>query len=83
MLLSYAANLLIFAVTMVQRAKVPLIPQDAAELSHSVADPLPQARVLTVIVISFGVMGFTSVLFQLLYQQSGVEDSDELKTTDH
>lgn len=83
MLLSYAANLLIFAVAGAQRAKVPLIPEGASEVAQSVADPLPQALVLTAIVIGFGVMAFTIVLIQQLYQQSGIEDSDELKTTDH
>ncbi|MBK9292209.1 MAG: Na+/H+ antiporter subunit C [Bacteroidetes bacterium] len=83
MLLSYAANLLIFAVAKVQRARLPLIPEGSSNVVADVADPLPQALVLTAIVIGFGVMAFAIVLIQQLYQQSGVEDSDELKTTDH
>ncbi|HMM11221.1 MAG TPA: Na+/H+ antiporter subunit C [Bacteroidales bacterium] len=83
MLLSYSANLLIFSVARVQRAKAPLIPEDSTGLMQSVADPLPQALVLTAIVIGFGVMAFTIVLIQQLFQQAGIEDSDELKTTDH
>ncbi len=83
MLLSYAANLLIFAVSKIERSSLPLIPSGQTQAVEPVADPLPQALVLTAIVIGFGVMAFTIVLIQQLYQQSGIEDSDELKTTDH
>ena len=52
-LLSYAVNLFIFASGRVLVAAVPIVTSGApATLAHT-ADPLPQALVLTAIVISF------------------------------
>lgn len=49
-LLSYAVNIFIFTVGRLAPAIPPIIAETAAEYS----DPLPQALVLTAIVISFG-----------------------------
>ena len=57
MLLSYAVNLFLFAMGRLHFAKPPLIG-----FSDRYADPLPQALVLTAIVISFGMTAFVVVL---------------------
>ena len=50
-LLSYAVNLFIFAMGRLASAQPPIIGQGGRTLHY--ADPLPQALVLTAIVISF------------------------------
>ena len=50
--------------------------------SGNFVDPLPQAMVLTAIVIGFGVQAFAIVLFKRAYKTSGTDDLDELKSTD-
>ena len=46
------------------------------------ADPVPQALVLTAIVIGFGVQAFVIVLFKRTWADTGTDDLDELRTTD-
>lgn len=81
-LLGHAANLLIFTAARLTRYEAPVIPADAEVLSPTAADPLPQALILTAIVISFGVVVFALVLIQRVYQVVGSDDADELTTTD-
>ena len=57
-LLSYAVNLLLFASGGVRLNQPPLIDPQAI----SYTDPLPQALVLTAIVIGFGMTAFVLVL---------------------
>jgi len=81
-LLSHAANLLIFTAAGLTRGKAPLVPEGATRLSPPFADPLPQALILTAIVISFGVMGFALVLVRRSFEEAGTDDVDELRTTE-
>lgn len=81
-LISHGANLLIFTIGRLVRARAPLVPEGATEPVPPIADPLPQALILTAIVISFGVLAFTVVLLQRTYQVTGTEDLDQMKTTD-
>ncbi|MDX1612972.1 MAG: Na+/H+ antiporter subunit C [Candidatus Promineifilaceae bacterium] len=76
-LLGYAANLLIFTVGRLVRANPPLIP-----LAEGSADPLPQALILTAIVIGFGVQAFAVVLIKRVYQRTGTDDIDKLRATE-
>lgn len=80
--LSNGANLLIFTAARLTRAQPPLIPEGATRLLDSSADPLPQALILTAIVISFGVMAFALVLVHRTAQAVGTDDLDAVKTTD-
>lgn len=75
-LLSHGANLLIFASAGVTRAVPPIIPADEKTLVQPAADPLPQALILTAIVISFGVVAFALVLFHRTFQAIGTDDLD-------
>ena len=47
-----------------------------------IADPLPQALILTAIVIGFGALAFAVVLVKRVYQTVGTDDIDVMHTTD-
>lgn len=81
-LLSHATHLLILTVGRTVRAAPPLIASSAPELTFPYADPLPQALILTAIVISFGVQAFALVLVKRLYQTQGTGDPDQMRNTD-
>jgi multicomponent Na+:H+ antiporter subunit C len=71
-LLSYAINLLLFGSGKLKRGLPPIIADKAAfdgDISTYV-DPLPQALILTAIVISFGVTAFVVVLINRRYALS-------------
>jgi multicomponent Na+:H+ antiporter subunit C len=74
-LLSHAANLLIFTAAGVTRGRAPLVP-DHGVARNAFADPLPQALILTAIVIGFGVLAFALVLLRKVWQSTGREDVD-------
>lgn len=66
-LLSHGVNLALFGTGELTRGAPAILPHDAAEAAQllatrTVADPLPQALILTAIVISFGVTAFIVVL---------------------
>jgi multicomponent Na+:H+ antiporter subunit C len=81
-LLGHAANLLIFTVGRVTRETPPIVPPGAEVLERPFADPVPQALILTAIVIGFGVQAFALVLLRRAYQATGSEDIDAMSTTD-
>lgn len=81
-LLGNAANLLIFTAGGLTRAEPPLVPPGAIHPTGPFADPLPQAMILTAIVIGFGVLAFALVLAYRAYQTVGGEDLDAMKGTD-
>lgn len=81
-LLGHAANLLIFTVGGLTRGHPPLIAAGEEQLAGSFADPLPQALILTAIVIGFGVQAFTVVLIKRAYQSTGTDDLEKMRSTD-
>jgi multicomponent Na+:H+ antiporter subunit C len=80
-ILSNAANLLVFTVAGLNRGKPPVIPEGEMQLVAS-ADPLPQALILTAIVIGFGVLAFAISLVLRAFETTGSDDLDSLKATD-
>lgn len=78
--LGHAANLLIFTIGRITKGKPAFVPETG--LSEPFADPLPQALILTAIVIGFGVQAFALVLFKRTYDRVGTDDLDQLKSTD-
>lgn len=80
-LLSHAANLLIFTVSGLTRGRPPLLPANGA-LNGPVADPLPQALILTAIVIGFGVLAFALALLHRTYMISGSDDLDRVRSVE-
>lgn len=81
-LLSNGANLLIFAAAGLTRGKAPLIGPTADRLLGGEADPVPQALVLTAIVIGFGLLAFTLVLLKRVARTTRFGDIDELRSTE-
>jgi multicomponent Na+:H+ antiporter subunit C len=81
-ILGNAANLLIFVAGRLTRGRPPLVPEGAETPVPPFADPLPQALILTAIVIGFGVMAFALVLVHRTYQSVGTDDLDEMRSTD-
>ncbi len=81
-LLSHAANLLIFTVGGLRRGVPPLIAEGSKVMPPGAADPLPQALILTAIVISFGVLAFTIVLVSRVHQTFRTDDIDDMTSTD-
>jgi multicomponent K+:H+ antiporter subunit C len=74
-LLSYAVNLFIFFMGWVRGGRVPIVdPGKAADLAQF-ADPLPQALVLTAIVISFAT---TALLLVVLLAARGLAGTDHV-----
>jgi multicomponent Na+:H+ antiporter subunit C len=77
-LLSGGVNLLIFAAGRVHRGAPPLIPDGAYAPTVAVANALPQALILTAIVIGFGLTAFAMLLLLRAYERLGSVASDEL-----
>ncbi|MBI5670409.1 MAG: Na+/H+ antiporter subunit C [Chloroflexi bacterium] len=78
-LLSYATTLLIFTVGGLTRAAPPIVPAGVSEPPVPFADPVPQALILTAIVISFGVLAFAVVLIEQTHRSVGTDDSNNLR----
>jgi multicomponent Na+:H+ antiporter subunit C len=75
-LLSHASNLLIFSASGLVRGRPPIIPPDAETLAPPYADPLPQALVLTAIVIGFGIQAFALALIKRVFDATQTGDLD-------
>ncbi|MCH8501020.1 MAG: Na+/H+ antiporter subunit C [Aliidiomarina sp.] len=82
MLISNAANLLIFTSAGMTRGGPPLIPEGSVLPEGVIADPLPQALILTAIVIAFGVLAFAVVLIHRAYNILRTDNLDQMKDTD-
>jgi multisubunit Na+/H+ antiporter MnhC subunit len=74
-LLSNGTNLLIFTAGGLTRARPPLVLEGAQALTPPFADPVPQALVLTAIVISFAT---TSLLLVVLLAARGFTGTDHV-----
>jgi multicomponent Na+:H+ antiporter subunit C len=79
--MSNATNLLVF----LSAGLVPGSPVfiNGKKINTEVmADPLPQALVLTAIVIGLGIVVFTLALKYKFFELTGTDDLDQLKKTD-
>jgi multicomponent K+:H+ antiporter subunit C len=74
-LLSYAVNLFIFAMGWVRAGLPPIVQRGAAVDLARFADPLPQALVLTAIVIGFAT---TALLLVVLLAARGFTGTDHV-----
>jgi multicomponent Na+:H+ antiporter subunit C len=79
-LLAHAANLLVFTASGVVRGAAPVLDASGAAPART-ADPLPQALVLTAIVIGFGVLAFAVALIHRVHQDTGSDDVDRMDPT--
>ncbi|MFN3649911.1 MAG: Na+/H+ antiporter subunit C [Armatimonadota bacterium] len=81
-MLAHAANLLIFTAGGLRRARPPLVPEGALAPTGPVADPIPQALILTAIVIGFAILAFALALSFRAYQAAGTDDLDAMRVTE-
>ena len=77
-ILSAAINLAILYSGRIASALPPVIPADISELGLDTANPLPQALILTAIVIGFALTAFASALALQLFRSNGTLDTDDL-----
>jgi multicomponent Na+:H+ antiporter subunit C len=81
-LLAHGANLLIFTLGRITRGNAPIIEHGHETLVEPYADPVAQALILTAIVIGFGVLAFTLVLFRETVRVSGTGDIQDMRLSD-
>lgn len=81
-LLSHGANLAVFLTGGLERGRAAVVPKGETVLAPGHADPLPQALVLTAIVIGFAVVSFLAVLIRRAQEELGQGDVDEMRETE-
>lgn len=80
--LGHATNLLIFSAPGVVKGAPAFIADADTQLFAPYADPIPQALILTAIVIGFGVFAFFIVLASRAHQTTGEDHLEGLKELD-
>ncbi|WP_432361794.1 Na(+)/H(+) antiporter subunit C [Sporosarcina sp. UB5] len=73
--LSHAAHLLLMTMGGLKKGSAPLLSENA----ESYTDALPQALILTAIVISFAVTAFLLVLAYRTYKKTGTDNLQQLR----
>lgn len=81
-LLGTAANLAIFASGRVGPMTPPLVTPGADALAAHAANPLPQALILTAIVIGFGLAAFTLMLIVRAQSEFGTIASERMEAAE-
>lgn len=81
-ILSNAVNLVIFTMGRLTRARPPVIPEGAKVPAEPFANPLPQALILTAIVISFGLLAFTLVLVYRHFAARQTIEADDIHSSE-
>jgi multicomponent Na+:H+ antiporter subunit C len=76
--LSNATHLLIFVAGRLTEGAPPLLHADRRDVVGVMADPVPQALILTAIVIGFALLVFLMVLAYRAYARFGTIDTDVL-----
>jgi multisubunit Na+/H+ antiporter MnhC subunit len=80
--LGNAVNLLIFTGGRLMREVPPVIVGDSEALVGPAANPLPQALILTAIVISFSFFAFLLVLSWRAYEDLATDNTDEMRVAE-
>jgi multicomponent Na+:H+ antiporter subunit C len=75
-LMSHGTNLLLLTAGKLKRGAVPILVEG---YGGTYTDPLPQALILTAIVISFAMTAFMLALVYKTYQAFGTDDLDRLR----
>ncbi|MFO7839295.1 MAG: Na+/H+ antiporter subunit C [Desulfosalsimonadaceae bacterium] len=78
MLATNAVNLILFAAGRLSSSNPPLIGESAGIPAEPVANALPQALILTAIVIGFALLTFVFILFYRCYQSLGTVDTEKM-----
>lgn len=77
-LISNAVNLALFSLGRISTENPPLIASGSLAPLEPFANPLPQALILTAIVIGFGLLSFALALAYRSYKELGTVDQDQL-----
>lgn len=78
-LLGNAVNLTLLVAGRLTREVPPIIADGLERLPETAANPLPQALILTAIVISFSLFAFLLVLSYRSYRVLGTDDTDRMR----
>ena len=81
-LASNAVNLLIFTAGRLESRRPPLIPDKMTLGPELFANALPQALILTAIVIGFALLSFVFILFYRAYQTLGTVDTELMRVAE-
>lgn len=81
-ILGNAVNLLIFTSGRIMREVPPVIGPGLDVPAGPVANPLPQALILTAIVISFSFFAFLLVLSWRAYSTLGTDNTDDMRVAE-
>jgi len=81
-LLGHATNLLIFVAAGLNGTSLPIISTGMEVLPVTAVDPLPQALILTAIVIGLALFGFSLALAYRCVAVLGHDDIDQITHTD-
>ncbi len=74
-----AVNLLIFVAGRLSSHRPPLIADGSSVPVGEVANALPQALILTAIVIGFALLAFVFILFYRTYESLGTVDTEKMR----
>ena len=77
-----AVNLMIFTVGRLGSRRPPLIPDQLTAMTGPSANALPQALILTAIVIGFALLSFVFILFYRAYQSLGTVDTELMQVAE-
>jgi len=78
-ILSNAVNLMFFTSGRLTKEVPPIIPEALQVPAGAIANPLPQALVLTAIVIAFSFFAFLLVLGFRAFQDLNTDDTDNMR----
>jgi len=81
-ILGNGVNLLIFILGRITREIPPIVPQGLSQPIGNIANPLPQALILTAIVIGFALFIFLLVLGYRAYQELDADNTDNMRLTE-
>jgi multicomponent Na+:H+ antiporter subunit C len=81
-ILSNAANLILFASGRMTRGEPAIVPPGLPTPAGPVASALPQALILTAIVIGFGLVAFAFVLAFRAREELGTIDTDAMRVAE-
>lgn len=79
LVLGNGINLLIFTAGRLTREAAPIVPPGLEQAAGPIANPLPQALILTAIVIGFAMFSFLLVLAYRAYQTLDCDDTDQMR----
>ncbi len=80
MMMGNGTNILIFVMGSITKGSPPVIDPGHNIFQDIYADPIPQALILTAIVISFALSAFAIVLLKRAYALLQKDDLDDLNT---